>query len=171
MVTNPPLASRTANAAPQQPPANAGPGAGFDPDHGTARGVTARALPDRTAAGRPVEARMHLQVSAPAVWLPLAILMGVPAGAPAWADETLPGNAIQGAELAREFCAACHFVDKGGRGVSATGAPSFQDVADDPAVTAIALGVFFRSPHETMPDLILSRAETDNAIAYILSLK
>jgi hypothetical protein len=44
-------------------------------------------------------------------------------------------------------------------------------VADDPAVTAIGLAVFFRSPHKNMPNLILSQAETDNAIAYILSLK
>lgn len=114
---------------------------------------------------------MHLQASARALWLPLAILMGVPAGAPAWADETLPGNAIQGAQLARELCAICHYVETGDRGVSPEGAPSFQDVADDPAVTAISLGVFFRSPHENMPNLILSQAESDNAIAYILSLK
>ena len=114
---------------------------------------------------------MHLQASARALWLPLAVLVGFPAGAPAWADETLPGNATQGAQLAREFCAVCHYVENGDRGVSSAGAPSFQDVADDPAITAISLGVFFRSPHETMPDLILSQAETDNAIAYILSLK
>ena len=114
---------------------------------------------------------MHLRASPRAFWLPLAMLVAVSSGAPAWADETLPGNANQGAELARELCAVCHYVERGDRGVSSAGAPSFQDVADDPAVTAIALVVFFRSPHEIMPDLILSRAETDNAIAYILSLK
>lgn len=114
---------------------------------------------------------MHLQASARALWLPLAVLVVTPAGVPAWGDETLPGNTIQGAQLARELCALCHDVEKGDRGISSAGAPSFQDVADDPAVTAIGLGVFFRSPHETMPDLILSQAETDNAIAYILSLK
>ncbi len=35
----------------------------------------------------------------------------------------------------------------------------------------VSLGVFFRSPHETMPDLIPSQAETGNAITYISSLK
>ncbi len=54
------------------------------------------------------------------------------------------------------------------RGVSSAGAPAFQDVADNPA---ISLRVFLRTPHETMPDLILTAAETDNVIAYILSLK
>jgi cytochrome c len=86
-------------------------------------------------------------------------------------DETLPGNPYRGAELARELCATCHLVEKGDRGVSTAGAPAFQDVANDPAVTAISLGVFFRSSHETMPNLIMSQAETDNAIAYILSLR
>ena len=114
---------------------------------------------------------MHLRVSARALWLPLAILMAVPAAAPAGTDETLPGNAVQGAALARDLCAVCHYVEKGDRGVSSAGAPSFQDVADDPAITAISLGVFFRSPHETMPNLILSQAETDNAVAYILGLR
>jgi hypothetical protein len=34
-----------------------------------------------------------------------------------------------------------------------------------------ALQVFFRMPHENMPDLVLTPAETDNAIAYILGLR
>jgi mono/diheme cytochrome c family protein len=118
-----------------------------------------------------MEARMHVQASARALWPPLAVIMGALAAGPAGADETLPGNAVQGAQLARELCATCHYVKKGDRGVSSAGAPSFQDVADNPAITAISLGVFFRTPHETMPNLILSQAETDNAIAYILSLR
>lgn len=36
---------------------------------------------------------------------------------------------------------------------------------------AVSLGVFFGSPHETMSDPTLSQTETDNAIAYILSLR
>ena len=117
------------------------------------------------------EARMHIDARSLLSWLPLAVLLGVLAASAAGADETLPGNPYRGAELARELCATCHFVEKGDRGVSAAGAPAFQDVANDPAVTAISLGVFFRSPHETMPNLILTQAETDNAIAYILSLR
>lgn len=114
---------------------------------------------------------MYRQAPACVRWLPLLLLAWAVAAAPARGDETLPGNAKQGAALAREVCAVCHYVEKGDRGVSAAGAPSFQDVADDPAVTAISLGVFFRSPHQTMPNLILSQAETDNVIAYILSLR
>ena len=36
---------------------------------------------------------------------------------------------------------------------------------------AVSLGVFLRSPHETMSDPTLSQTGTDNAIAYILSLR
>jgi hypothetical protein len=56
-------------------------------------------------------------------------------------------------------------------GISLEGAPAFQDVADDSAMTSLALRVFLRSPHEWMPDLMLSETETDDVIAYILSLK
>ena len=71
----------------------------------------------------------------------------------------------------KEICATCHEVDKGRYGISLEGAPAFQDVADDSAMTSLALRVFLRSPHEWMPDLMLSETETDDVIAYILSLK
>ncbi len=85
--------------------------------------------------------------------------------------ETLPGDARAGEKLAREVCGNCHKVEPDERGVSAAGAPAFQDVADDPAVTETALLVFFRQPHANMPNLILTPAETDDAIAYILGLR
>jgi mono/diheme cytochrome c family protein len=85
--------------------------------------------------------------------------------------EPVSGDPVEGEKFAREICAICHEVDKGQHGISLEGAPAFQDVADDPAVTFIALRVFLRSPHEVMPDLMLSDTETDDVIAYILSLK
>ena len=60
---------------------------------------------------------------------------------------------------------------KGQHGISLDGAPAFQDVAGEPAVAYLALRVFLRSPHEVMPDLMLSDTETDDVITYILSLK
>jgi hypothetical protein len=38
-------------------------------------------------------------------------------------------------------------------------------------VTETSLRVFLRTPHTRMPDFILSRAETDDVISYILSLR
>ena len=102
---------------------------------------------------------------------PLFLLAWMASAAPAPADNTLPGNPVEGRRFAGTVCIACHYVETEDRGVSSAGAPAFQDVADDPAITAISLRVFLRTPHETMPDLILTAAETDNVIAYILSLK
>jgi mono/diheme cytochrome c family protein len=81
------------------------------------------------------------------------------------------GDPIAGEALAREVCTTCHQVEKGQSGTSLQGAPAFQDVADDPAATSLALRVFLRNPHDVMPDLILSDTETEDVIAYILSLK
>jgi len=81
------------------------------------------------------------------------------------------GDPVAGETLAREVCATCHQVDKGQHGTSLEGAPAFQDVADDPAVTSLALRVFLRSPHEAMPDFILSDTETEDVITYILNLR
>jgi mono/diheme cytochrome c family protein len=81
------------------------------------------------------------------------------------------GDAAAGRHFAREICAACHAVEKGDKMVSLAGAPPFQEVADDPAASEVSLRVFLRSPHENMPDLILSDEETDNVVAYILSLR
>ena len=85
--------------------------------------------------------------------------------------QSMSGDPVKGETFAREICVTCHDVEKGQHGVSLDGAPAFQDVADDPAMTSLALRVFLRSPHEVMPDLMLSNTETDDVIAYILSLK
>ncbi len=50
-------------------------------------------------------------------------------------------------------------------------APAYTDLASTPRVTALSLRAFLETPHERMPDLHLDRDETDNVIAYILSLE
>jgi hypothetical protein len=62
-------------------------------------------------------------------------------------------------------------VGAGVREPSLTDAPPFQAVADDPAATEMALRVFLRTPHATMPDLRQTPEQTDDLIACILSLK
>lgn len=98
-------------------------------------------------------------------------LVGAVLAGPSVVAQSESGDPIAGETLAREICANCHLVDKGQHGTSLDGAPAFQDLADDRAVTSLALRVFLRSPHEAMPDLILSRAETDDIVAYILGLE
>ena len=51
------------------------------------------------------------------------------------------------------------------------GGPDLTAIANLPSTTALSLRVFLQSSHRTMPNLIIGRADTDDLIAYILSLK
>lgn len=97
----------------------------------------------------------------------LAVLLG----GTAVLAQSMPGDPIAGEKIAREVCITCHYIEKGQRGYSPEGAPAFQEVADQATTTALSLKVFLRTPHDVMPDLILSDTETDDVIAYIISLK
>jgi mono/diheme cytochrome c family protein len=94
------------------------------------------------------------------------LLLAAPASA-----QTVPGDAGEGHALARSVCAQCHLVEKGQTASQASGAPAFQAVASQPSTTALSLRVFLRTPHPSMPNLMLGEAESDDVIAYILSLK
>ena len=83
----------------------------------------------------------------------------------------LQGDSTAGYDLANKVCIYCHDVDRGGAGLSEKGAPAFQDVADNPGINPISLRVFLRSPHEDMPDIILTETQTDDIVAYIMGLK
>jgi mono/diheme cytochrome c family protein len=82
------------------------------------------------------------------------------------------GDARAGEELSRQVCTACHVVAADQREPRHNfGAPDFVDIADAPAVTATSLAAFLRTPHPSMPNLILSSDEMRDVIAYILSLR
>jgi hypothetical protein len=49
--------------------------------------------------------------------------------------------------------------------------PTFQAIAQQPSTTSMALRVFLQTPHAQMPNLVLNTGETDDIVAYILSLK
>jgi hypothetical protein len=50
-------------------------------------------------------------------------------------------------------------------------APDFITIANRPATTASALKAYLDSNHQLMPNFRLTRDETTDVIAYILSLK
>ena len=85
--------------------------------------------------------------------------------------QDMVGDPDGGRRLAEEACVLCHTVSPGDRTYTLIGAPPFQAVADDPAVTSASLRLFLQTPHETMPDLILTATETDDIVAYILGMK
>ena len=98
-----------------------------------------------------------------------AALAALPLLAPARGQAL--GDVVAGERLAREVCAACHAVEKGDTLVTFEGAPAFQLVANDPSASEVGLRVFLRTPHKTMPDLILTPQQTDDIVTYILSLR
>jgi mono/diheme cytochrome c family protein len=76
------------------------------------------------------------------------------------------GDPAAGKRLAAANCAQCHgAVEAHGR------APAFASIAAMPSTTQTSLSVFLQTSHASMPNLILSVADRDNLIAYILSLR
>src|SRR5437667_94030 len=55
--------------------------------------------------------------------------------------------------------------------VLAQPAPDFAAVANQPATTPLSLKVFLQSNHPSMPNLVLTPAQSDDLVNYILSLK
>ena len=84
--------------------------------------------------------------------------------------QDLPGDPAAGASLAREVCAQCHLAAKD-QVVDPGVGPSLFEVAQHPGTTALSLRAFLQTPHATMPNLMLTPEETDDIIAYLLTLK
>jgi mono/diheme cytochrome c family protein len=80
------------------------------------------------------------------------------------------GNTSSGRQIATTICGNCHKVTST-MPSSSVGAPGFEDIANRPTTTALSLKRFLRSNHSRMPKFILSQVDTDDVIAYILSLK
>ena len=82
--------------------------------------------------------------------------------------QPLAGDPASGRKTATALCGTCHQVI-GGEGRDSPA--SFVDIANMTSTTALSLKVFLRSSHEEMPNLIIDSSDTDDLIAYILSLK
>jgi cytochrome c len=81
------------------------------------------------------------------------------------------GNVAAGHAFARRACNPCHAIEAEQRSPRRIViGPAFRDIANTPGMTATALRVFLRTSHPKMPNLILTPEETEDAIAYILSL-
>lgn len=96
------------------------------------------------------------------------LLVGVAPAA--WAQDN--SNAVAaGRELGLKWCSECHLVAKDQPKPPSDAVPSWYAIAKDPATTEAGLHAFFATPHKQMPNIMLSRQEADEIIAYILSLK
>jgi mono/diheme cytochrome c family protein len=81
------------------------------------------------------------------------------------------GDPNAGFVVASEICASCHAITRAQSMPPVLEGPRFDDVADTPGMTAIALFAWMRTSHPTMPNIILAPEDLRNVVAYILSLK
>lgn len=81
------------------------------------------------------------------------------------------GNRLRGHEMARQNCAECHAVEDNDARSPNPDAPTFRTIAAVPGMTALALTAALNTSHRSMPNILLTREEQANLIAYILSLK
>jgi tetratricopeptide (TPR) repeat protein len=81
------------------------------------------------------------------------------------------GDAKKGLAYARKVCALCHAVERNDAASPDRQAPAFKALADTPGMSPTALLVSFRTPHKTMPDLIIAPEDMDDLVAYIVGLK
>lgn len=99
-----------------------------------------------------------------------ALLMGLVLESPATLA-LADGDPANGLQLAQHWCSGCHIVASGQAAGASDSAPPFAEIAKDPAETPERLRGWLSQPHPTMPDLMLSRSQNDDLVAYILSLK
>ena len=82
------------------------------------------------------------------------------------------GDPQKGVAYAREHCVECHSIGGEEQMLSPLPkAPTFKAVANSPGMTATALIVWFRTPHPSMPNLIIDPQDQKNLAAYIISLR
>ncbi len=81
------------------------------------------------------------------------------------------GDPATGLAYAREVCSECHAVEAGDLRHSVFDVLSFQEIANTPGISEVALISFFQTPHPSMPNLIVAADDRRDVIAYILSLK
>jgi cytochrome c len=79
-------------------------------------------------------------------------------------------SASAGHRLAEAWCTACHAIE-GNPARASSAAPDFVQIARQPSTTELALRVFLQTSHQSMPNLVLTPAQTDDLVNYILSLK
>lgn len=98
------------------------------------------------------------------------VLAALALAAPAFGQQAkVLGDETRGEALVRRWCVSCHLIE--GRGPASDLAPPFHAVARDPRKTPDYLRTFLANPHAPMPPLQLSRAEIEDIVAYLGTLR
>ena len=85
------------------------------------------------------------------------------------------GSVVYGRQLAVEVCGECHRVsrerDPRPPMQEDLAAPDLTERVRDPAITEMALRSYLRTSHPIMPNIRLTGEQTDDIVAYLMSLK
>jgi mono/diheme cytochrome c family protein len=92
------------------------------------------------------------------------------AGFAAIAGSAFADDVAHGAQLAQQWCMGCHVLPSHSGQTTLQGPPSFREIARG-GKTSEQVRVFLLNPHGAMPPLTLSRAEIDDLIGYIETLR
>ena len=95
----------------------------------------------------------------------------LPAKGPVLTDATDIADPHKGLIYAQKVCAACHNVSGSNAPSPNSKAPPFKLVANLPGASLAGLTEWSRTPHSSMPNLIVEPNDMDDVIAYILTLK
>jgi mono/diheme cytochrome c family protein len=95
----------------------------------------------------------------------------VAVGSAGRAQTDSPGNPAFGRQVAEDFCSECHAVLPDQEQTRRQSAPNLVKRVRDPGVTEMALRSYLQTSHPQMPNIMLNREQTDDLVAYLLSLK
>jgi mono/diheme cytochrome c family protein len=101
----------------------------------------------------------------------LGAMLAMLAGPALAQDQATRGDPAQGLALARTWCANCHVVESRPPSATADSVPGFAAIANRANITPAGLATYLAAPHGRMPNLSLSRGETADVVAYLLSLR
>ncbi len=93
---------------------------------------------------------------------------GAPGEASAPATST---SAERGYAFAEAHCAACHGVAPGVTSSPLQSAPTFESLANNPAVTRLGLNALLETSHRNMPNIIVAPDSRDDLWAYFSVLR
>ena len=99
------------------------------------------------------------------------VVLGASLNGQAAAADQMLDAAERGRAYARAICSDCHVVEPSQESVAFIHSLSFEQIVTDSRMTEIAIRAFLQTPHVVMPDIILTRDQTDDLLAYMMSLK
>jgi mono/diheme cytochrome c family protein len=103
-----------------------------------------------------------MKPSSPALYLAAALALAGSLGA------ACAQNAENGRHLSERWCAECHAI---GPAPAKPKAQSFASIAAKENITAQMIVSFLRLPHATMPNVPLTRNDTQDIAAFVMSMK